>query len=61
MARTKMIFDSEQTKEKVREIMEAVKGETGHYPTRADVLRTLPPTGVVLTDIEGAYDAVRST
>lgn len=55
----KIILDAEQTKKKVKEIMEDVKSVTGHYPTRSDLLRVPPPAGVVLTDIEAAYDAVR--
>lgn len=43
----------------VSAIMEDVKKTTGHYPTRADVLRYLPPPGFVLTNLEEAYDQVK--
>lgn len=46
-----------ETHAKLSEIMTAVKAETGHYPTRADVFREIPPPGF---EVEGLSEAYRS-
>lgn len=54
-----VILNADETFLKVSEVMNSFKKETGHYPTRSDVLRYLPPPGYVLINLEEAFNRVK--